>query len=61
MDSAAGSGDTGDHEGAQEAVEAITKNVQERAAEIEDVLAEASLPSAPPRLIARTPRMLANG
>ena len=47
MDSAAGSGDTGDPaEGAQEAVEAITKNVQERAAEIEDVLAEASSPSA---------------
>ena len=31
---------------AEEAVEAITKNVQERAAEIEDVLADASTPAA---------------
>ena len=47
MDTAAESGDAGDPaEGAQEAVEAITKSVQERAAEIEDVLAEASSPSA---------------
>jgi len=47
MDAAAASGDAGDLvEGTQEAVEAITKNVQERAAEIEDVLADASSPSA---------------
>mgnify|MGYP001269857025 CR=1 FL=1 len=47
MDTAAASGDAGDLvEGTQEAVEAITKNVQERAAEIEDVLADASSPSA---------------
>ena len=47
MDTAAASGDAGDLvEGTQEAVKAITKNVQERAAEIEDVLADASSPSA---------------
>ena len=55
MDAAAASGDAGDLvEGTQEAVEAITKNVQERAAEIEDVLADASSPSA----LASGPRWL---
>ena len=47
MDTASASGNAGDLvEGTQEAVEAITKNVQERASEIEDVLADASSPSA---------------
>ena len=34
---------------AEDAIEAITKNVQERAAEIEDVLADASTPTALPK------------
>ena len=47
MDTSEESGDATDLvDGTQEAIEAITKNVQERAAEIEDVLGDASSPSA---------------
>ena len=46
-DAAAAPGDSQDPaDDAEEAVEAIAKNVQERAAEIEDVLADASTPTA---------------
>ncbi len=47
IDTSEESGDATDLvDGTQEAIEAITKNVQERAAEIEDVLGDASSPSA---------------
>ena len=40
---------------AQEAIEAIAKNVQERASEIEDVLADVSSPAALPKVTAPAP------
>ena len=40
---------------AQEAIEAIAKNVQERASEIEDVLADVSSPAALPKSTASVP------
>ncbi|NCF44344.1 MAG: hypothetical protein GWP70_05920 [Proteobacteria bacterium] len=45
----ASAADVMDSSSADEAIEAITKNVQERAAEIEDVLADASTPIALPK------------